>query len=110
MRTPSYIKQIPNPVFQDIHKAQNMEEVDLNKDLSNDRGLLGLYFGFVCLFFSFTLEGYKYLSHSRHLGNPKDKCTVLSLHHSSLHFYSHRHEDSLAHRIQGDTLKNESIK
>lgn len=50
MRTPSYIKgkQIPNPVFQDIHKAQNIEEVDLNKDLTNDMGFFELYFGFAC--------------------------------------------------------------
>lgn len=50
MRTPSYIKgkQIPNPVFQDICKAQNMEEVDLNKNLTNNMGFSELYFGFVC--------------------------------------------------------------
>lgn len=65
---------------------------------------------FVHLFFSCTSEGYKYLSRSGHLDNPKDKGTVLSLHHSSLRFYRHMHEDSLAHKIQGGILKNESIK
>lgn len=73
-------------------------------------GFFEFYFGFLFVCFSFTSEGYKYLSHSRHLDNPKDKCTVLSLHRSLLHFYRHMHEDSLAHKIQGDTLKNESIK
>lgn len=72
-------------------------------------GGFNLVFLFICLF-SFTSEWYKYLSRSRHLDSPTDKCTVLSLHHSSLHFYRHMHEDSLAHKIQRDTLKNESIK
>lgn len=63
------------------------------------------FFCFVLVFFNFTSEEYKYLFHSVHLDNPKDKCIVLSLHHSLLHFYRHMREDSLAHKIQGGTLK-----
>jgi len=37
-------------VFQDIHKAQNVEKVYLNIHLSN-RGFGGVYFDFVCFFF-----------------------------------------------------------
>lgn len=67
---------------------------------------LSSVFGFVFLFLVLPSEGHQYLFHSGHRDNPKDKGTVLSLHHSSLHFYRHRCEDSPDHKIQGGTLKN----
>lgn len=88
-------------MFQDIHKAQNMEDVALSKQT------------FKCwcdLFIFFTSDGYEYLCHSGYPDNPKDKCTALSRHRSLLHFYRRMHEDSLARKIQGGTLRNESVK